>query len=95
MTFFRPKRRQDAKTPQIAAEDGVGPGLLGEDLGGGRQEPLRRRIRKEDLEEESGDLGPTIQHADPGGRRIASRIPPGLILRSLEHSTKIIQQRSK
>ena len=34
--FFRLKRRQDAKTPQIAAEDGVGPGLLGEDLGGGK-----------------------------------------------------------
>ena len=36
---------QDAKTPQIAAEDGVGPGPVGEDLGGGspgvrRQEPL-------------------------------------------------------
>ena len=46
--FFRPKRRQDAPAPQIAAEDGVGPRLLGEDLGGGRQEPLRRRIWKED-----------------------------------------------
>ena len=30
-----PKLRQDAKTPQIAAEDGVGPGPVGEDLGGG------------------------------------------------------------
>ena len=39
--LFRPKSRQDAPAPQIAAEDGVGPGLLGEDLGGGRQEPLR------------------------------------------------------
>ena len=33
--LFRPKRRQDAPAPQIAAEDGVGPGLLGDDLGGG------------------------------------------------------------
>ena len=35
--LFRPKSRQEAQAPQIAAEDGVGPGLLGEDLGGGRQ----------------------------------------------------------
>ena len=48
--IFRAKGRQDAPAPQIAAEDGVGPRLLGEDLGGGRQEPLRRRIQKEDLE---------------------------------------------
>ena len=34
--IFRPKRRQDAKMPQIAAEDGVGPGPVGEDLGGGK-----------------------------------------------------------
>ena len=45
--FFRPKSRQEPPAPQIAAEDGVGPELLGEDLGGGRQGPLRRRIRKE------------------------------------------------
>ena len=37
--------RQDAKTPNFAEEDGVGPGPVGEDLGGGgpdlkRQEPL-------------------------------------------------------
>ena len=35
--LFRPKSRQEAPAPQIAAEDGVGPRLLGEDLGGGRQ----------------------------------------------------------
>ncbi len=33
--LFRPKSRQEAPAPQIAAEDGVGPDLLGEDLGGG------------------------------------------------------------
>ena len=32
----------------------------------GKTEPPRRRIQKE----ESGDPGSTIQHADPGGRRI-------------------------
>ena len=47
--FFRLKRRQDAKTPQIAAEDGVGPGPVGEDLGGGSpdfklQEPLNQEV---------------------------------------------------
>ena len=41
--------RQDAKTPQIAAEDGVGPGPVGEDLGGGSpdfklQEPLNQEV---------------------------------------------------
>ena len=46
--FFRPKRRQDAPAPQIAAEDGVGPSLVGEDLGGGKQEPLRRRSPERD-----------------------------------------------
>ena len=35
--FFRPKSRQEAPAPQIAAEDEVGPGLLGEDLGGGNK----------------------------------------------------------
>ena len=72
-TVFGPKRRQDAPAPQIAAADGVGPGLLGEDLGGGRQEPLRRRIRKEDLEEESGDLVPPFHTPTPlgGGLRRA------------------------
>ena len=35
--LFRSKSRQDAKTPQIAAEDGVGPGPVGEDLGGGNK----------------------------------------------------------
>ena len=67
--LFRPKSRQDAPAPQIAAEDGVGPGLLGEDLGGGRQEPLRTRIRKEDPEGFE-DLDRIIQHAVPVGRRI-------------------------
>ena len=35
--LFRPKSRQEAPAPQIAAEDEVGPGLLGEDLGGGNK----------------------------------------------------------
>ena len=45
--------RQDAKTPQIAAEDGVGPGLVGEDLGGGKpdvQAPRRVDVRNLALE---------------------------------------------
>ena len=33
--LFRPKSRQEAPAPQIAAEDEVGPGPVGEDLGGG------------------------------------------------------------
>ena len=48
MQFFRPKRRQDAPAPQIAAEDGVGPGLLGEDLGGGKPDfKLQEHSRQE------------------------------------------------
>ena len=46
--FFRPKRRQEAPAPQIAAAAGVGPRLLGEDLGGGdknlREEECGRRM---------------------------------------------------
>ena len=35
---FSAKSRQDAPAPQIAAEAGVGPGQVGEDLGGGKPE---------------------------------------------------------
>ena len=63
--FFRPKSRQEAPAPQIAAEDGVGPDLLGEDLGGGRQEPLRRRIRK-GMRRRIRRPGGLVQHAVPG-----------------------------
>ena len=54
--LFRPKSRQEAPAPQIAAEDEVGPGLLGEDLGGGspefrRQEPSSQEpVQKEDIQ---------------------------------------------
>ena len=53
--FFRPKRRQEAPTPQIAAAEGVGPDPVGEDLGGGRQEPPERDEKKR-----SGDLGGVV-----------------------------------
>ena len=72
--FFRPKRRQDAKTLQIAAQDRVGPCPVGQDLGEGRQtfrlpEPLSQELgpRRWDLEGQE-DLDRVIQHADPVGR---------------------------
>ena len=65
--LFRHKSRQEAPAPQIAAEDGVGLGLLGEDLGGGRQEPLRRRIRKEDPEGEEDLVFPFHTPTPKGG----------------------------
>ena len=81
--LFRPKRRQDAPAPQITAEDGVGPRLLGEDLGGGnknlREEESRRRmggrIRRPRV---------LVSHADPVGRRIVegcALVPPRQFIR--------------
>ena len=73
--FFRSKRRQDALAPQIAAEDGVGPSLLGEDLGGGRQtfklqdELMSGTWLWKGLEGQE-DLDRIVQHAVPVGRRI-------------------------
>ena len=64
MRFFRPKRRQDAKTPQIAAEDGVGPGPVGKDLGGGSPD-LRRQ---EPLSQELGRMKDVVSHAGSGRR---------------------------
>ena len=83
--LFRPKRRQYAPAPQIAAADGVGPGLLGEDLGGGnknlREEESRRRmggrIRRPRV---------LVSHADPEGRRIVegcALVPPRQFIRTL------------
>ena len=92
MRFFRPKRRQDAKTPQIAAEDGVGPGPVGEDLGGGspdlrRQEPLSQELGRK---KGSGDRGPEtckyLSHTPtPVGRRIeegCALVPPRQLIRT-------------
>ena len=69
--LFRPKRRQDAPAPQIAAEDGVGPGLLGKDLGWGNKNLSSRTGRYQELgfgrtwkfEE---DLHVPVPHAVPG-----------------------------
>ena len=57
---------------RFAAEDGVGPGLLGEDLGGGKpdvQTPRRVAVRNLALEGSGRfeeDLEPIISHAVPG-----------------------------
>ena len=62
--FFRPKSRQDAPAPQIAAEDGVGPGLLEEDLGGGKPDVQALRT----FESRTGPkkiCGSSISHALP------------------------------
>ena len=79
--FVRPKRRQDAPAPQIAAEDGVGPGLLGEDLGGGSPDVQTPRTfesrtwsKKMDLEGQE-DLVEPFSTPSPVGRRI--EIPLG------------------
>ena len=69
--LFRPKRRQDAPAPQIAAEDGVGPCLLGEDLGGGSPDVQAPRTfeSRTGSKKISGrfeeDLVLPIQHAVP------------------------------
>ena len=65
MQFFRPKRRQDAPAPQIAAADGVLPGLLGEDLGGGRQETGSQNLCVRNLVQGDG-LGRTRRPGECG-----------------------------
>ena len=67
---FRPKSRQDVPAPQIAAEDGVGRGPVGEDLGGGKPETDSQNLgfgslALEGLRKGQEDLGWTIQHAVP------------------------------
>ena len=65
--LFRPKRRQEAPAPQIAAEDGVSPGLLGKDLGWGNKNLSSRTGRYQELAfGRTGDLDRIISHADPG-----------------------------
>ena len=44
--LFRPKRRQEPPAPFFAVEDGVGPDLLGEDLGGGKPDVQTPRTFK-------------------------------------------------
>ena len=78
--LFRPKRRQDAPAPQIAAEDGVGPGLLGKDLGWGNKNLSSRTGRYQELGfgrtwKSEEDLVFPVRHAVPVGRRIEA--PPG------------------
>ena len=75
--------RQDAPAPFFAAPEGVGPELLGEDLGGGRQTfRLQELWLWENPERGLAEPGPLclgIQHADPVGRRIEEAhawVPP-------------------
>ena len=69
---FSPQEPPKPPAPQIAAEDGVGPGLLGEDLGGGKpdvQTPRRVAVRNLALEGSGRfeeDLVIPIPHAVPG-----------------------------
>ena len=83
--IFQLKRRQDAKTPQIAAEDGVGPGPVGEDLGGGKpdvQTPRTFESRigsKKMSRKEQEDLEVSSNTPSPVGRRIEAPlggVPP-------------------
>ena len=57
--------RHKWKKPQIAAEDGVGRGPVGEDLGGGKPETDSQnlgfgRLALEELRKGQEDPGPTI-----------------------------------
>ena len=86
--FFRPKSRQEAPAPQIAAEDGVGPRLLGEDLGGGRQETgsqnlcVRNLVQGDGLgrTRRPGDCDPTLRPELGGGLKTPlGGVPPPLV----------------
>ena len=76
--LFRPKSRQEAPAPQIAAEDEVGRDPVGEDLGGGTR-TFEKKNPERDKEKEKADLDSMIPHAVPGGRRIEAPlggVPP-------------------
>ena len=59
--LFRPKRRQEAPAPQIAAEKGVHPELLGKDLGWGTRASEKSGTWLKDLavRRRPGDCGST------------------------------------
>ena len=63
--LFRHKRRQEAPAPQIAAEDEVGPDLLGEDLGGGTR-TSEKKNPEGDMRKDKQNWAVPVQHAVPG-----------------------------
>ena len=63
--LFRSKTRQEAPAPSSAVEDGVGPDLLGEDLGGGTR-TSEKKNPEEDVRKDKKNRKVPIQHAVPG-----------------------------